>query len=47
MVDVNAGTYNPSDAAIIASGGKLEKAVDPATGQPVQILVRGSSVLPP
>jgi hypothetical protein len=32
MIDVNAGIYNPSVAAVIASGGKVEAAVDPATG---------------
>lgn len=47
MIDVNAGTYNPSVAAVIASGGKVEAAVDPATGQPLKILVADSTLLDP
>ena len=47
IVDVNAGTYQPSDAAVIASGGKVTPIVDSATGQPVQILVKEEKIVDP
>ena len=47
MIDVNSGTYNPSVAAVIGSGGKVEATVDPATGQPIKILVADSTVVDP
>ena len=47
MIDVNSGTYNPSVAAVIGSGGKAEATVDPATGQPIKILVADSTVVDP
>ena len=47
IVDVKAGTYQPSTASVIASGGKVEAVVDTATGQPVQILVKEEQILDP
>jgi len=41
--DMKAGTYEPTDAAILASGGTVEKATDPATGDPVKVLVNSTN----
>jgi hypothetical protein len=45
IVDVKAGLYQPSDAAIVASGGDLEPVTNETTGDPVVILVRDEDVI--
>ena len=45
MADVKNGIYQTSDAAVVAAGGMPDLTIDPATDQPVQILVSSTDDL--
>ena len=42
MADVKAGNYKNSAAGLAASGAATQSQTDPATGQPVQIVVKST-----
>ena len=45
MADVKSGKYTNSPAALTAAGAKLQSSTDPATGQPVKIVVKNTPVV--